>query len=103
MAQTAVKPPAAAARAAPDRLLLFFSRLAQVGSQVHEARAHDAARHVDDLDSVPRQALADLGDAAVLDPEVALRVEALAGVDDPPPRQQQRSAHAETSLPPRSR
>ena len=53
-----------------------------VGVQVDEARRHDQAAGVDHLVGLVGADLADLGDHAVLDPDVAAKARQAAAVDD---------------------
>ena len=55
-----------------------------MGVQVDEARRHDQAAGVDDVIGLTGRDLADLGDAAVLDADVAAKPRQPATVDDHP-------------------
>ena len=81
-------------RAGRDRLLVRLPRLAQVYVHVDEAGRDDRAARVDDVGFleapvVRLEVLADLGDRAVFDANVAHGIETLGGIDDAPPADEQ--------------
>ena len=86
IAQTAVKPPAAAARGAgADVFLVLVAGLAQVAVEIDEPGHDPLAADVDHLDVAPRagrRALSDPGDRAVLDEHVGLRINTARRIDD---------------------
>ena len=66
------------------RLLVLLARLAQVDVHVDQPRSHHQTLGVDDLGATPRtQALTQPDDLAVLDQDIADRVEILRRIDDP--------------------
>jgi hypothetical protein len=65
-----------------DGLFVLIPRLAQVHMHIHEARRDRQALGVEDLVGLDLEALAHLGDDAVLDEDIGLAVPLVDGIDD---------------------
>ena len=104
IAQTAVKPPAAAARV-PVAIVSLSSRPGSRRWVWMSMKPGQTTRPFSSRTWAPRagDAGADLLDRALRDQHVERRVEPLRGVDDPPALQQQPAHDAASALPPRSR